>query len=78
MVFGMIIIGDEIFFGCCEDKYLCKLIEVFGECGLVLEWVEYVGDQFVCIMSVFKCMFVSDDVVFCIGGIGVIFDDYIC
>lgn len=78
MSIGIIIIGDEIFLGCWQDKYLVKVIELFGVCGFVFDWVEYVGDDLVCIIVMFVCVIVLGDIVFLMGGIGVMLDDYMC
>ncbi len=76
MVFGIIIIGDEILSGKRTDKHLAKMIELLSERGLSLAWAEYVGDDPARITATLKRTMASADVVFSCGGIGATPDDH--
>ena len=43
--FGAVIIGDEILSGKRQDKHFAKIAEMLGKRGLLLSWVEYLGDD---------------------------------
>lgn len=74
--YGAIIIGDEIMRGKRQDKHFAKLIEIFGERGLHLSWVEYLGDERPRLVATLRRTLASGDVVFSCGGIGVTPDDH--
>jgi len=76
MNFGLLIIGDEILSGKCEDKHLPKVIQLLSVRGLSLSWARYVGDDPARITADLKDAFASGDVVFSCGGIGATPDDH--
>lgn len=73
---GAFIIGDEIILGKRQDKHLSKLVEILAARGLTLSWASYVGDQRQRLIDAFDTSFVSGDLVFSFGGIGVTPDDH--
>lgn len=75
MVFGAVIIGDEILSGRRADKHLPKLIELLGVRGLKLGWARYVGDDAPRLVETLRQTFASGDIVFSFGGIGATPDD---
>lgn len=76
MAFGLIIVGDEILSGKRSDKHLPKVIELLGERGLQLSWVEIVGDDPARLAMLLERSFAGPDIVFCSGGIGATPDDH--
>jgi molybdopterin-biosynthesis enzyme MoeA-like protein len=76
MVFGAIIIGDEILRGKREDKHLAKAIELLAARGLRLGWAKYLGDEPARLTKTLVRTFASDDIVFSFGGIGATPDDH--
>jgi molybdopterin-biosynthesis enzyme MoeA-like protein len=76
MVFGVIIIGDEILSGRRVDKHLPKVIELLKGRGLSLGWAEYIGDDPARITATLRRTFASGDIVFSTGGIGATPDDH--
>lgn len=74
--FGAIIIGDEILSGKRQDKHFSKIAEMLGERGLMLSWVEYLGDDRARLAASFKRTMAAGDVVFSCGGIGNTPDDH--
>lgn len=76
VVFGAIIIGDEILSGKRQDKHLAKVIELLKARGLELSWAQYLGDDRARITETFKRTFATDDIVFSFGGIGATPDDH--
>ena len=74
--FGAIIIGDEILSGKRQDKHFAKIAEILGQRGLLLSWVEYLGDDRGRLAQTFKRTMASGDVVFSCGGIGNTPDDH--
>ena len=74
--FGAIIIGDEIMSGKRQDKHFAKIAEMLGERGLMLSWVEYLGDDRARLAATYKRTMASGDVVFSCGGIGNTPDDH--
>ena len=76
MVFGALIIGDEILSGKRQDKHFVKVIDILKQRGLELAWAEYLGDDLQRITAVLKRTLASDDVVFSFGGIGATPDDH--
>ena len=76
MNFGAIIIGDEILSGKRVDQHFRKIIELLGERGLRLSWVEYLGDERARIAATLKRSFASGEAVFSFGGIGNTPDDH--
>lgn len=76
MNFGAIIIGDEILSGKRVDQHFRKIIDLLGERGLRLSWVEYLGDERSRIAETLKRSFASGEAVFSFGGIGNTPDDH--
>ena len=76
MKFGLIIIGDEIMSGRREDKHFAKVRDIFAVRGLMLSWVEYLGDERARIEQTIARALASGDVVFSCGGIGATPDDH--
>jgi molybdopterin-biosynthesis enzyme MoeA-like protein len=76
MIFGLIVIGDEIVSGKREDQHLAKVIELLGARGLALSWARFIGDEPERITADLKAAFASGDVVFSCGGIGATPDDH--
>ena len=76
MVFGALIIGDEILSGKRQDRHFAKLASLLGARGLRLSWVQYLGDERPRLADALRCSFASGDVVFCFGGIGNTPDDH--
>ena len=74
--FGAIIIGDEIMSGKRQDKHFAKIAEMLGERGLMLSWVEYLGDDRARLAATYKRTMAAGDVVFSCGGIGNTPDDH--
>lgn len=74
--FGAIIIGDELMSGKRQDKHFAKIAEMLGERGLILSWVEYLGDDRTRLAATFKRTMAAGDVVFSCGGIGNTPDDH--
>lgn len=74
--FGAIIIGDEIMSGKRQDKHFAKIAEMLGERGLMLSWVEYLGDDRARLAATYQRTMASGDVVFSCGGIGNTPDDH--
>lgn len=76
MAFGLIIIGDEILSGKRADKHFAKVVDLLRTRGLSLDWAEIIGDDRARITAALQRTFVSDDIVFCCGGIGATPDDH--
>ncbi len=76
MAFGLIVIGDEILSGKCEDRHFAKVRELFAARGLRLAWVQYLGDERPRLIAALRQSFASEDVVFSCGGIGATPDDH--
>ena len=74
--FGAVIIGDEILSGKRHDKHFAKIAEMLGARGLMLSWVEYLGDDRARLAATFKRTMAAGDVVFSCGGIGNTPDDH--
>ncbi|HSG23106.1 MAG TPA: molybdopterin-binding protein [Azonexus sp.] len=74
--FGAVIIGDEILSGKRQDKHFAKIAEMLGARGLLLSWVEYLGDDRARLAATFKRTMAAGDVVFSCGGIGNTPDDH--
>ena len=74
--FGAIIIGDEILSGKRQDKHFAKIAEMLGKRGLILSWVEYLGDDRARLAATLKRTMAAGDVVFSCGGIGNTPDDH--
>ena len=74
--FGAIIIGDELMSGKRQDKHFAKIAEMLGERGLILSWLEYLGDDRARLAATFKRTMAAGDVVFSCGGIGNTPDDH--
>ena len=76
MIFGALIIGDEILSGRREDKHLPRVIEALESRGLALSWARYVGDEPARIVAEIRAAAASGDTVFSFGGIGATPDDH--
>lgn len=76
MLFGALIIGDEILSGKRQDKHMARLVAALKARGLQLSWCEYLGDDPALITSVLARTFVGDAAVFSFGGIGATPDDH--
>ncbi|NJD23943.1 MAG: competence/damage-inducible protein A [Betaproteobacteria bacterium] len=74
--FGLIVIGDEILSGKRQDKHFARVAELFGQRGLRLSWVEYLGDDRERLTATFQRTMAAGDVVFSCGGIGNTPDDH--
>lgn len=74
--FGLIVIGDEILSGKRQDKHMAKLIELLAARGLMLDWVQYLGDDRGRITAALVQAFGGGDIVFSCGGIGATPDDH--
>lgn len=74
--FGAVIIGDELLSGKRQDKHFAKIAEMLGARGLLLSWVEYLGDDRARLAATFKRTMAAGDVVFSCGGIGNTPDDH--
>ncbi len=76
MLFGAIIIGDEIMSGKRQDKHMATVISTLRERGLELAWCQYLADEPALITATLKRTFAGRDVVFSFGGIGATPDDH--
>jgi len=76
MIFGALIIGDEILSGRREDKHLARVIAALDSRGLALAWARYVGDEPARIVAELRAAAASGDTVFSFGGIGATPDDH--
>ncbi len=76
MIFGALIIGDEILSGRREDKHLAHTIAALESRGLALAWARYVGDEPARIVAELRAAAASGDTVFSFGGIGATPDDH--
>ena len=76
MIFGALIIGDEILSGRREDKHLARTIAALESRGLALSWAHYVGDEPARIVAEIRAAAASGDTVFSFGGIGATPDDH--
>ncbi len=76
MIFGALIIGDEILSGRREDKHLPRVIAALESRGLALSWARYVGDEPARIVAEIRAAAASGDTVFSFGGIGATPDDH--
>lgn len=74
--FGLIIVGDEILSGRRQDKHLSKIIEMMGERGLQLSWVQILSDDRALLTDAYRRSFATDDIVLSCGGIGATPDDH--
>lgn len=76
MIFGALIIGDEILLGKRQDKHFPFLVTAMARRGLRLAYCEYLADEPARITAVLRRTFASRDVVFSFGGIGATPDDH--
>ena len=76
MIFGALIIGDEILSGRREDKHLPRVIAALESRGLALAWARYIGDEPARITAELRAAAASGDTVFSFGGIGATPDDH--
>ena len=76
MIFGALIIGDEILSGRREDKHLPRVIAALESRGLALSWARYIGDERARITAELRAAAASGDTAFCFGGIGATPDDH--
>jgi hypothetical protein len=76
MVFGALVIGDEILVGKRQDKHLAFVIEALTRRGLRLAWCEYLGDDPERLTATLACTFRAGEAVLSFGGIGATPDDH--
>jgi molybdopterin-biosynthesis enzyme MoeA-like protein len=76
MIFGALIIGDEILSGRRQDKHLPRVIEALESRGLALAWARYIGDEPARIVAEIRAAAAAGDTVFSFGGIGATPDDH--
>ena len=76
MIFGALIIGDEILSGRREDKHLARVIAALESRGHALAWAHYLGDEPARIVAEIRAAAASGDTVFSFGGIGATPDDH--
>jgi len=76
MIFGALIIGDEILSGRREDKHLPRVIAALESRGLALAWARYIGDEPARITAELRAAAAAGDTVFSFGGIGATPDDH--
>jgi len=76
MIFGALIIGDEILSGRREDKHLARVIAALESRGLALSWARYIGDEPGRITAELRAAAAAGDTTFCFGGIGATPDDH--
>jgi molybdopterin-biosynthesis enzyme MoeA-like protein len=76
VIFGALIIGDEILSGRREDQHLRRVIAALESRGLALAWAHYVGDEPARIVDELRAAAASGDAVFSFGGIGATPDDH--
>ena len=76
MIFGALILGDEILSGKRCDRHFAKIAELLEGRGLRLSWVEYLGDERPRIAASLRRSLAAGDVVFSFGGIGNTPDDH--
>ncbi|MBL8473354.1 MAG: competence/damage-inducible protein A [Rhodocyclaceae bacterium] len=76
MGFGLYIIGDEILSGRRQDRHFAKIRELLAARGLMLDWVQYLGDDTERQARALRASFAADDIVFSCGGIGATPDDH--
>ena len=75
VIFGILIIGDEILSGRRKDKHLEKVIEIFNQRGLELTWARYAGDDEAMLVRHFTEIKNLGHHCFSFGGIGATVDD---
>ncbi|HEY9446082.1 MAG TPA: molybdopterin-binding protein, partial [Burkholderiales bacterium] len=61
MLFGALIIGDEILSGKRQDKHMARLIAALKARGLQLAWCEYLGDDPALITRVLARTFAGEE-----------------
>jgi molybdopterin-biosynthesis enzyme MoeA-like protein len=76
MGLAALIIGDEILRGKRQDKHFQKLIAILASRGMLLDWVQYLGDNPAQITATLRRTLASRDIVFSFGGIGATPDDH--
>lgn len=76
LVFGAVIVGDEILSGRRADKHLAFIAHELTSRGLALAWARYVGDQLSAQTALYRNTMASGAVVFSFGGIGATPDDH--
>lgn len=72
---GLVVIGDEILSGKRQDRHLANLSRLLKARGLGLSWVRFLGDNPHILREQLTQTLLSDDQVFCCGGIGGTPDD---
>lgn len=75
MYIGVLIIGDEILSGRCQDKHFAHVIQALAKRGMELTWVRYVGDDARVLVQNIREIRALRDVCFSFGGIGATPDD---
>ncbi|HEX4511045.1 MAG TPA: molybdopterin-binding protein [Burkholderiaceae bacterium] len=76
MLFGALIIGDEILSGRRVDQHLQRTVAALESRGLALAWAQYIGDERPRIVAALRAAAAAGDVVFSFGGIGATPDDH--
>ncbi len=76
MAFALIVIGDEILSGKCQDGHFPKLRELLAARGLELAAMHYLSDDRPRLTRALAQSFAGEDDVFCCGGIGATPDDH--
>jgi molybdopterin-biosynthesis enzyme MoeA-like protein len=76
MVFGLLIVGDEILSGKRQDQHFAKVVALLAERGLQLAWAEVLGDDPARITATLARTMAGGDIVLCCGGIGATPDDH--
>ncbi|MEO8166545.1 MAG: competence/damage-inducible protein A [Betaproteobacteria bacterium] len=76
MVFGTLIIGDEILSGKRQDKHFPKIVELLRARGLGLSWNMNLPDDPEIITQVLTSTLARPEIVFSFGGIGATPDDH--
>ncbi len=75
MIFGLIVIGDELLSGKRQDKHFLQAIDVLGRRGLEPSYCHILGDDQRRIVTTLRQTLNDGDTLFCFGGIGATPDD---
>lgn len=76
IVFGAVIVGDEILSGRRADKHLAFVAKTLNDRGLTLAWVRYIGDDPNAQAQLYTETLAGEAIVFSFGGIGATPDDH--
>jgi len=74
--FGLVVIGDEILSGKCQDAHFGQVSKLMAARGLRLAWVSYLGDNRKQLADAFRRSLAAGEIVFSCGGIGNTPDDH--